>query len=95
MKTMIGFFLSAKVILRKEIFVSAVPDLDPSSMYGAWRIDDTDNSFSTQSFRIKYARQDVHLYMMIVFNLPRSKFVVIITLSDLFFPWVTKGNDTF
>ncbi|KAG5034419.1 hypothetical protein JHK87_009329 [Glycine soja] len=54
------------------------PDLDPSSVYGVWRIDDTDNSFSTQSFRIKYARQDVHLYMMIVFNLSRSEFVYVI-----------------
>ncbi|KAH1245072.1 Protein FAM135A [Glycine max] len=51
------------------------PDMDPSSIYGVWRIDDTDNSFSTQSFRIKYARQDVHLYMMIVFNLSCSEFV--------------------
>ncbi|XP_028228301.1 protein FAM135B-like isoform X1 [Glycine soja] len=57
------------------------PDLDPSSVYGVWRIDDTDNSFSTQSFRIKYARQDVHLYMMIVFNLSRSEFVDLATTA--------------
>lgn len=38
-------------------------------MYGVWRIDDNDNSFSTQPFRIKYARQDVLLSIMIAFNL--------------------------
>ncbi|MCH82095.1 protein FAM135B-like, partial [Trifolium medium] len=37
------------------------PDLGRGSLYGIWRIDDTENSFSTQPFRIKYARQDVHL----------------------------------
>uniref|UniRef100_A0A0R0JEB2 Uncharacterized protein n=2 Tax=Glycine max TaxID=3847 RepID=A0A0R0JEB2_SOYBN len=57
------------------------PDMDPSSIYGVWRIDDTDNSFSTQSFRIKYARQDVHLYMMIVFNLSCSEFVDLATTA--------------
>ncbi|XP_029126722.1 protein FAM135B isoform X2 [Cajanus cajan] len=57
------------------------PDLDPSNTYGAWKIDDTDNSFSTQSFRIKYARQDVHLYLMTVFNLSRSKFVDLATTA--------------
>ncbi|CAJ2643167.1 unnamed protein product [Trifolium pratense] len=51
------------------------PDLDQSSIYGAWKIDDTENSFSTQTFRIKYAKQDVHLCMMITFNLSRSKSV--------------------
>ncbi|RHN70927.1 putative protein FAM135 [Medicago truncatula] len=49
------------------------PDLDQSSIYGAWKIDDTENSFSTQTFRIKYARQDVHLCMMISFDLSRSR----------------------
>ncbi|XP_020221727.1 uncharacterized protein LOC109804320 [Cajanus cajan] len=52
-------------------------DLGPSSIYGIWRIDSTDNSFSTQSFRIKYARQDSHLCMMISFNLSLSRFEVI------------------
>ncbi|GAU14295.1 hypothetical protein TSUD_308540 [Trifolium subterraneum] len=51
------------------------PGLDQSSIYGAWKIDDTENSFSTQTFRIKYAKQDVYLCMMIAFNLSRSKSV--------------------
>lgn len=38
-------------------------------MLGVWRIDDTDNSFSTQPFQIKYARQDVLLSMMVAFNM--------------------------
>lgn len=63
-----------------KIFGSAAPDLGPSSIYGMWRIDDTDNSFSTQPFRIKYARQDIHLCMMISFNLARSNFEVMISV---------------
>ncbi|KAL2340062.1 hypothetical protein Fmac_008002 [Flemingia macrophylla] len=74
-----------------------VPDLDPSNTHGGWKIDDTDNSFLTQSFRIKYARQDVHLYLMTVFNLSRSKFVdlattaVILKFELLYVP--TTEND--
>ncbi|RDY12987.1 hypothetical protein CR513_02150, partial [Mucuna pruriens] len=61
------------------------PDLGPSSIYGIWRIDDKDNSFSTQPFRIKYARQDIHLCMMISFNLSLRRFEVMIFLSFLLF----------
>ncbi|KAL5559878.1 hypothetical protein UlMin_036089 [Ulmus minor] len=49
------------------------PDLGSDDAYGVWRIDDTDNSFSTQPFRIKYARQDVFLAIMISFNLSLGK----------------------
>ncbi|KAG4931039.1 hypothetical protein AAZX31_17G181500 [Glycine max] len=56
-------------------------DLGPSSIYGIWRIDDTDNSFSTQPFRIKYARQDIHLCMMISFNLSLGRFEVLPTTA--------------
>ncbi|KAF1865381.1 hypothetical protein Lal_00004755 [Lupinus albus] len=59
------------------------PDLGPSSIYGMWRIDDTDNSFSTQPFRIKYARQDIHLSMMITFNLARSRFEDLTTVAAI------------
>ncbi|XP_027354668.1 protein FAM135B [Abrus precatorius] len=75
------------------------PDLDPSSIYGAWRIDDTDNSFSTRTFRIKYARQDVHLYMMISFNLSRSNLVdlattaVILKFELMYAPLTENGAD--
>ncbi|KAG6737028.1 hypothetical protein POTOM_060013 [Populus tomentosa] len=46
------------------------PDLGGENIYGIWRIDDTDNSFLTQPFRIKYARQDIRLSIMISFTLP-------------------------
>ncbi|GLT65210.1 hypothetical protein SLA2020_376540 [Shorea laevis] len=44
-----------------------------AAVYGVWRIDDKDNSFSTQPFRIKYARQDVPLSILVAFDLPLSK----------------------
>ncbi|EEF34216.1 conserved hypothetical protein [Ricinus communis] len=47
-------------------------DLGSDNTYGVWRIDDTDNSFSTQPFRIKYAKQDICLSIMISFNLSLS-----------------------
>ncbi|CAL8997658.1 unnamed protein product [Prunus brigantina] len=50
------------------------PDLGSDDVYGVWRIDDTDNSFSTQPFRIKYARQDIFLSIMISFNLSLSRY---------------------
>ncbi|KAL0385010.1 UNVERIFIED_CONTAM: protein FAM [Sesamum radiatum] len=50
------------------------PDLGSDDIYGVWRIDDMDHSFSTQPFRIRYARQDVLLAMMVSFNLSLSKF---------------------
>ncbi|XP_010544041.1 PREDICTED: protein FAM135B isoform X2 [Tarenaya hassleriana] len=50
------------------------PDSTPGDSYGVWRIDDKDNSFSTQPFRIKYARQDVRLCTMISFTLPLEKY---------------------
>ncbi|KAK2664209.1 hypothetical protein Ddye_002783 [Dipteronia dyeriana] len=50
------------------------PELGSEDTYGVWRIDDTENSFSTQPFRIKYARQDVYLSIMVAFNLSVSKY---------------------
>ncbi|KAI3464023.1 hypothetical protein Pfo_020686 [Paulownia fortunei] len=50
------------------------PDLGSDDIYGVWRIDDIDHSFSTQPFRIRYARQDILLAMMVSFNLSLSKF---------------------
>uniref|UniRef100_A0A2P2MUS7 Protein FAM135B n=1 Tax=Rhizophora mucronata TaxID=61149 RepID=A0A2P2MUS7_RHIMU len=44
-------------------------ELGCDGAYGIWSIDDTDNSFSTQPFWIKYARQDVYLSIMISFIL--------------------------
>ncbi|KAK4394594.1 hypothetical protein Sango_1613700 [Sesamum angolense] len=44
------------------------PDLGSDDVYGVWRIDDRDHSFSTQPFRIRYARQDI-LSLMVSFTL--------------------------
>ncbi|KAE8658803.1 putative 2-oxoglutarate/Fe(II)-dependent dioxygenase-like [Hibiscus syriacus] len=38
--------------------------------YGVWKIDEKDNSFATQPFRVKYARQDVLLFTIVAFDLP-------------------------
>ncbi|KAL0293728.1 UNVERIFIED_CONTAM: hypothetical protein Sangu_2522600 [Sesamum angustifolium] len=45
------------------------PDLGSDDVYGVWRIDDRDHSFSTQPFRIRYARQDILLSLMVSFTL--------------------------
>ncbi|XP_004498451.1 uncharacterized protein [Cicer arietinum] len=75
------------------------PDLGPGSIYGIWRIDDIDNSFSTQPFRIKYARQDIHLCMMVSFNLSLSRFkglpttAVILKFELMYTPTVENSAD--
>ncbi|XP_073003189.1 uncharacterized protein [Typha latifolia] len=45
------------------------PDVVSDDALGIWRIDDADYSFHTQPFRIKYARQDIFLCVMVSFNL--------------------------
>ncbi|XP_010414740.1 PREDICTED: protein FAM135B-like isoform X2 [Camelina sativa] len=50
------------------------PDSGSNDSYGVWRIVDKDNSFLTQPFRIKYARQDIRLCMMISFTLPLERY---------------------
>ncbi|EEF52199.1 conserved hypothetical protein [Ricinus communis] len=51
-------------------------DLGSNDICGTWRINDIDNSFLTQPFRIKYARQDVCLSVMVSFVLSLSKYKV-------------------
>ncbi|XP_074296521.1 uncharacterized protein LOC141626767 isoform X1 [Silene latifolia] len=48
------------------------PNSGSSDGYGFWRINDVDNSFATQPFKIRYARQDVPLSVMIAFNVSLS-----------------------
>lgn len=73
------------------------PDLGSDDVYGVWRIDDTDNSFSTQPFRVKYARQDVLLSIMISFNLPLGRYegpptsAVILKFELMYAPVIEKG----
>uniref|UniRef100_A0A0E0F9T8 DUF676 domain-containing protein n=1 Tax=Oryza meridionalis TaxID=40149 RepID=A0A0E0F9T8_9ORYZ len=40
-------------------------DVGADDALGIWKIDDADNSFYTQPFRIKYARQDIYLSVMV------------------------------
>ncbi|PON68452.1 Protein FAM [Trema orientale] len=75
------------------------PDLGSDDVYGVWIIDDTDNSFSTQPFRIKYARQDVLLSVMISFNLSLGKYegpptsAVILKFELMYAPISETGSE--
>jgi len=48
-------------------------DVGADDALGIWKIDDVDNSFYTQPFRIKYARQDIYLSVMVSFNIFNSE----------------------
>ncbi|CAH9078882.1 unnamed protein product [Cuscuta europaea] len=50
------------------------PDMGSDHICGVWMIDDTDNSYFTQPFRIKYARQDILLSVLVSFSLSLSKY---------------------
>lgn len=75
------------------------PELGPEDAYGVWRIDDTDNSFSTQPFRIRYARQDVLLSLMISFNLSLRKYeglstsAIILKFELMYAPMLENGSE--
>ncbi|PKA57082.1 hypothetical protein AXF42_Ash002386 [Apostasia shenzhenica] len=75
------------------------PDLASDDILGVWRIDDNEQSFSTQPFRIKYARQDVLLSVMVSFNLnvgsdevPAAS-AVILKFELLFSPLLENGGE--
>ncbi|XP_031260704.1 uncharacterized protein LOC116118890 isoform X2 [Pistacia vera] len=75
------------------------PELGPEDTYGVWRIDDMENSFSTQPFRIRYARQDVYLSIMIAFNLSDSRHegpstsAVILKFELMYSPGLESGPE--
>ncbi|KAG8654854.1 hypothetical protein MANES_05G186300v8, partial [Manihot esculenta] len=50
--------------------------LGSGNIDGAWRINNTENSFFTPPFRVKYMRQDICLSLMVSFNLSLSKYEV-------------------
>ncbi|GAB4839547.1 hypothetical protein Ancab_029073 [Ancistrocladus abbreviatus] len=74
-------------------------NLSSDEVYGVWRIDDMDNSFSTPPFKIRYARQDVLLSVMIAFNLSLtkhqvpSKSAVILKFELMYVPLLEKGSE--
>ncbi|XP_010930973.1 uncharacterized protein [Elaeis guineensis] len=75
------------------------PDVALDDIFGVWRIDDADHSFSTQPFRVKYARQDVLLSVMISFNLPigedesPSTSAVILKFELMYAPILENGSE--
>lgn len=75
------------------------PDFGSDDIFGVWGIDDTDNSFLTQPFRIRYARQDVLLSVMISFNLSLGKYegpptsAVILKFELMYAPMLENGSD--
>ncbi|KAG8503194.1 hypothetical protein CXB51_001197 [Gossypium anomalum] len=64
------------------------PNVGSGDAYGVWRIDDTDNSFATRPFRIKYAKQDVLLSILG----PLSS-AVILKFELLYSPVLEKGSE--
>lgn len=75
------------------------PELGSDEVLGIWKIDDTDHSFSSQPFRIRYARQDILLSVMISFNLSLGKFegpitsAVILKFELLYAPVLENGSN--
>eukprot|EP00850_Spirogloea_muscicola_P000316 SM000001S04718 [mRNA] locus=s1:1835532:1841174:- [translate_table: standard] len=47
----------------------AAPDVSQGEAMSFWRINDEDQSFHSRAFRVRYARQDVHLQELVSFHL--------------------------
>ncbi|KAL5206661.1 hypothetical protein ABZP36_034870 [Zizania latifolia] len=75
------------------------PDVGVDDALGIWKIDDADNSFYTQPFRIKYARQDIYLSVMVSFNILNSEeegpaaSSVILKFELIYAPTLENGSD--
>ncbi|XP_031105465.1 protein FAM135B-like isoform X2 [Ipomoea triloba] len=75
------------------------PDSCSDNVYGVWRIDDKDHSIYTQPFRIRYARQDILLLLMVSFNLSLAKYegpsssAVILKFELLYAPVLENRSD--
>ncbi|GAB2219628.1 hypothetical protein Droror1_Dr00007265 [Drosera rotundifolia] len=75
------------------------PNPSADEIFGVWRIDDSDNSFCTHPFKIRYARQDVLLSVMISFNLSLKihevppKSAIILKFELLYAPLPEKGSE--
>jgi hypothetical protein len=51
-------------------------DVGVDDALGIWKIDDVDNSFHTQPFRIKYARQDTVMLIQIKGDMSKCQPIV-------------------
>ncbi|XP_071721425.1 uncharacterized protein [Rutidosis leptorrhynchoides] len=75
------------------------PVLGSDDVLGVWKIDDMDHSFSSQPFRIRYARQDILLSVMIAFNLSLGRIegpitsAVILKFELLYAPVLENGSN--
>ncbi|KAL5054602.1 hypothetical protein RYX36_035284 [Vicia faba] len=74
------------------------PEVGSDNLCRIWMIDDTDNSFSTPPFQIRYARQDVFLSIMISFYLAfgeydRESSAVILKFELMHAPMTASGSD--
>ncbi|CAL9041129.1 unnamed protein product [Musa banksii] len=75
------------------------PNTVSDDLLGVWRIDDADHSFSTQPFKIKYARQDVPLSVMVSFNFAIGKdekpliSAVILKFELMYAPILENGHE--
>lgn len=75
------------------------PDVGADDALGIWKIDDADNSFYTQPFRIKYARQDIYLSVMVSFNIFNTEeegpavSAVILKYELIYAPTLENGSD--
>ncbi|PPD83299.1 hypothetical protein GOBAR_DD19769 [Gossypium barbadense] len=82
-------FIDQNIFYAVEANTSEVaPNVGSDDVYGVWRIDDTDNSFATRPFRIKYAKQDVLLSILG----PLSS-AVILKFELLYSPVLEKGSE--
>lgn len=74
------------------------PEVGSDNLCRVWMIDDTDNSFSTPPFQIRYARQDVFLSIMISFYLAFGEYegestAVILKFELMHAPMTATGSD--
>ncbi|GAB2292886.1 hypothetical protein Dimus_027113 [Dionaea muscipula] len=88
----------ASVGFPSRVLQYEAPNPSSDEIFGVWRIDDSDNSFATQPFKIRYARQDVPLSVMIAFNLSLKrhevppKSAVILKFELMYAPLLEKGS---
>ncbi|THU63504.1 hypothetical protein C4D60_Mb01t16490 [Musa balbisiana] len=75
------------------------PNIVSDDIFAVWRIDDADHSFFTHPFKIKYARQDVPLSIMVSFNFATGKYerpassAAILKFELMYAPMLENGHE--